>query len=317
MIMIRSISFALLIFAAVPVPAQVTTPADDTAPPADAAIENITITGERPEGWSIKDYMLDFVAEIGDPASDSNGYARWRDRVCVSVNNLRNAEVAQYVVDRISVIAFEVGLRPGEPGCSPNLNIIFTSDGAALANALVTTNRSAFRPYGGAGGTTQGLKALEEFATSDAPVRWWQITMPVDRMGNIAININSADAGPPIVRSQGSLITNSVSDELWTTYVIVDTTKVVNARLDSLADYLAMVSLAQVDPGGVPANYNSILNLFNAANPAGGLTELDRTYLQALYRMDTRRMPRMQRSLLASTMVLEQDRMAEKAEGEE
>jgi hypothetical protein len=33
--------------------------------------------------------------------------------------------------------------------------------------------------------------------------------------------------------------------------------------------------------------------------------------------MDTRRMPRMQRSLLASTMVREQDEMAEEAAAEE
>jgi hypothetical protein len=308
--MIRSVSFALSILAAVPLLAQDPAPVNDTAPAVDAAIENITITGQRRDGWSIKDYMLDFVDEIGDPASDSSGYARWRDRICVSVFNLRDAAVAQYVIDRVSVVALELGLKPGEPGCRPNLNIMFVGDGAAFANKLVTANRSALRPYGGAGGTTQGLRALTEFATSDAPVRWWQITMVVDRLGNPAINTGM---GIPMVWSPGSRITNSVSDEVWTTYVIVDSTKVGNVGWDTLTDYLAMVSLAQVDPNGVPATYNSILNLFNGTNPARGMTELDRAYLHALYRMDTRRMPYMQRGLLASTMVREQDRLADRA----
>lgn len=306
--MIRSASFALLILAATPVLAQQAAPAGDAAPAPDADIENIVVTGRRSEGWTIKDLMLDFVGEIGDPAAGS-GYARWQDRVCVSVYSLRNAQTAQFVVDRVSAVALDVGLRPGEPGCSPNLHIIFTSDGAALADNLVRSNRSAFRPYGGAGGTTQGLQALAEFATSDAAVRWWQVTMPVDRMGNIAVN--TPQFGIPTISSPGSRITNSVSSLLLATYVIVDATKTGNVHWDALADYLAMVSLAQVDPGGVPSNYNSILNLFKTTNAAARLTELDRSYLRALYRMDTRRMPGMQRGLLASTMVLEQDRMEE------
>ncbi|MES2626695.1 MAG: hypothetical protein V4628_15520 [Pseudomonadota bacterium] len=310
--MFRLVSFVLSLFAIAPVFAQLLQPESDTTSSIEAAIENITITGQRPEGWSIQDYMLDFVGEIGDPASDSHGYARWRDKICVSVHNLRNAQTAQYVADRVSAVALEVGLRPEEPGCTPDLSIIFTSDGAALATSMVSTKRSAFRPYGGAGGTTQGLDALEKFATSDAPVRWWQVTMPVDRLGNIAVNVNRADQGIPVVWSSGFLITKSISDEVWATYVIVDITKIGNAGWEALADYVAMVSLAQVDPKGVPANYNSILNLFKTTNPAKGLTELDWTYLRALYAMDTRRTPRMQRSLLASTMVLEQDRAAEK-----
>lgn len=301
-------SIALAMFAAVPVLAQDTAPAAEATQAADPAIESIEIIGRRPD-WSLKDFMLDFIGEIGDPASDSNGYARWRDNVCVSVHNLRHAETAQYIVDRISAVALELGLEPGEPDCRPNLSILFTGDGAALANAMVTTRRSAFRPYGGAGGTTQGLNALREFTTSEAPVRWWQITMPVDRLGEVAINTGM---GAPMVWSPGSRISNSVSDELWTTYVIVDMTKLGNTSWVALADYLAMVSLAQIDPNGASAGFDSILNLFDGASSASSLTELDRTYLHALYRLNTRLKPAAQRGTLASTMVREQERLAEK-----
>ena len=93
--------------------------------------------------------------------------------------------------------------------------------------------------------------------------------------------------------------------------MIVDVSKLGTVSWPQLTDYIAMVSLAQVDPDGLPSGYNSILNLFNTPNPPARMTEMDRSYLQALYSMDTRRMPKLQRSLLANTMVREQDKLNE------
>lgn len=317
--MIRSLGFALwILVAAVPVSAQDVTRGNVVNAPVPGGasdVENVIITGRRPDGMTVKDYMLDFITGIGDPASDDNGYARWREHVCVSVRSLRDVNAAQYVVDRVSAIALEVGLKPGEPGCRPNLVIFFTNDGPGLAKQLVTASPRAFRPFGGTGGTTQGYQALAQFTTSDAPVRWWQITMMVDQNGQMAVA--TADGIVPYIAGSNSRITNSVSDELWATYVIVDGTKLGEVHWSQLADYLAMVSLAKVNPTGVPASHNSILNLFRGGSPATGLTDMDRSYLRALYTMDTRRMPRMQRSLLASTMVRRQDDMAEEEQGRE
>lgn len=300
---------ALLLFTDEAMPASA--PArPDPLPAVGEDVDNVVITGRRPEGVSLQKFMLDFIAEVGDPTSDDNGYARWRNRVCVEVRNLNDINAAQYVADRISTIALEVGLKPGAPGCRPNLHIIFSTDGRALASSLVKTQRNVFRPFGGAGGTTQGLRALEEFATSDAPVRWWQITMVVDPMGQIAIRVPNMMDGPTVVQGSNSRITNSVSDELWGNYVIVDINKLANVSWPQLTDYLAMVSLAQINPQRSPSSYSSILNLFDNPASASGLTEMDRTYLHALYKMDTRRMPQLQRSLLANTMVLEQDKLA-------
>ncbi len=287
------------------------TPSADPTSTVNEDIEDVVITGRRPEGMSMQKFMLDFVAEIGDPTSDNQGYARWRDKVCVEVRNLSDRELAQYVADRVSSVALEVGLTPGEPGCQPNLRIFFAPDGRELASKLVEANPRAFRPYGGVGGTTQGLDALKRFATANAPVRWWQITMVVDRMGQIAIALPDLVGGPPLLFGSNSRITNSVSDELWGTYVIVDGASIGAITWPQLTDYIAMVSLAQVNPDGLPSSYNSILNLFSTPTPATGLTDMDLTYLRALYKMDTRRMPKMQRSLLANTMVLEQNKAVE------
>jgi hypothetical protein len=65
-----------------------------------------------------------------------------------------------------------------------------------------------------------------------------------------------------------------------------------------------MVSLAQIDPDSTPGN-DSILSLFAAGNPPRGLTNLDLTYLHALYAMDTMMMPYTQRGIFSHRMVRE------------
>src|SRR5688572_142012 len=76
-----------------------------------------------------------FIGEIAaTPAG--RGFARWDGGVCIGVHNLENT-AAQYIVDRVSQLALEMGVRPGEPGCGPNVIIIFTTDGKQLATHLV------------------------------------------------------------------------------------------------------------------------------------------------------------------------------------
>ncbi len=272
-------------------------------PAAGGDIENITVTGQRPS--VLRRLMLDFVMEIGNPVGGNfgRGFARWRDKVCVGIHNLSDARSAQYLADRITSVALDVGLKTGEPGCEPNLNVIFSTNGRDMATRLAESSPSVLRPFGGVFGTNQGLQALEEFKTSEAPVRWWQVTMIVDEHGYAATEVANGNYGPPVVRSGGpSFLKTSDSDAIWGSYAIVDASKLNGAQLPQLADYLAMVSLAQIDPGSLPSS-DSILNLFKAARPASGLTEMDRSYLKALYSIDTMMIPAAQRGILANAML--------------
>ena len=275
--------------------------------------DRVVVTGEWPQGQSLRDYVSNFVAEVGKPAGNSGnfGYARWDGRICVGVENIPQRP-AQFIADRISQVALDVGLRPGEPGCAPNIAVIFTVDGAALASHLVETEPTVFRPFGGTGGTTQGLQALDVFATSEAPVRWWQVTMVVDWAGRVAIRLPEHDRLPPCpgedeirvcINSANSRITNAVRDELRATFVIVDASMLEAVTWTQLADYLAMVSLAQIDPSAEPAGYDTILNLFHTPASSPRLTAWDRTYLRTLYEFEQHRMPGQQRSALTNEMV--------------
>jgi hypothetical protein len=67
-----------------------------------------------------------------------------------------------------------------------------------------------------------------------------------------------------------------------------------------LADYLAVVSLAQIDPKTDPRQFDSILNLFSNPAPCSGLTDWDLKYLQALYGFDQKRVTRLQGNEIVS-----------------
>jgi hypothetical protein len=299
---------------AVPVTVLAMAMAANAAP--DADIEDIVVTGQRSD--ALRQRMENFIVEIGMQASDSRGFARWNSRLCVGVFNLPDARAAHYIADKITITALELGLKTGEPGCEPNLKIVFSPDARALATAMVDSTPDMFQPFGNTEGTTLGNAALKQFKTSDAAVRWWQVTMVVDAIGNPAIllpGFNDVDpeTGMPLVpvsRGEVSRVKSGISDAIWGSIVIVDASKLVDASngkvgWPQLADYLTMVSLAQVSPREGPVSYDSILNLFHAPNPPQGLTELDRHYLTALYTINTRMMPHTQRGLLANQMLRE------------
>ena len=71
---------------------------------------DIVVTGVRPE--QIQAFVEQ--ASIAPPSVDQ--IARWDDDICISAAGLGAAQ-SQTVVDRISLRAQAVGLRPGRAGC--------------------------------------------------------------------------------------------------------------------------------------------------------------------------------------------------------
>lgn len=238
------------------------------------------------EGRRLRSVVQSFVGEVTAPATSDRGPARWNGPVCIGVVNLR-AEVAQYIVDRASDVARELGLEAGEPGCAANVLIIAAADGQAVADGIVEERRRAFVP--GGSGMTRTLSALEDFRTSDAPVRWWHVSAPVDsESGELATRLPGRDA-PQIAVSRASRIRTDIRDDLFKAIIVVDISKVESLSLPQLADYCTLIALAQVDPKADVASFETILNVF--IDPAiTGLTSWDRDYLAALYGIEQNRL---------------------------
>jgi hypothetical protein len=261
----------------------------DASQPVDEVVVRGRRLGEIENDLRI--YIDKFLTQVAKPAR-GRGYARWHRSVCIGVHNLEGS-AAHYVVDRISREAIDLGLEPGEPGCTPQVNIVFATNAKETASLMVAREPRVFRPMAGFAGTDLGRAALDEFVNSERAVRWWHVSMPVSaHNGGLAIEVPAGRTCgeaycPPQVTVEGpSRIHNGTIDQLWDVIIIVDATKLIGTTWQQLADYLAVVSLAQINPRTNPAEFDSILNLFSNPAAYSGLTDWDRSYLKALYTFD-------------------------------
>lgn len=277
MLLIASLAAAAAV--ALPQEAAQTPPAPERPEAAngqDADLGEVLVTGQRP----IEDRAAAFVEEVA-VAPPGRGLARWDRAICVGAANL-SGPYAHYMIDRVSAVAADLGLEIGEPGCRPNIMIAGAADADELAAALVRDDPNGFRPA--VNHTDLGRRALELFQTTDAPVRWWHVSLPVSvDTGDVAVRLNG-EKDPPVVRVRdASRLRSNVRDDLARVVIILDTSRIGRISYAALSDYVALVALAQVDPTADSSAWPSVLNLFAAAEPPAGLTDWDRDYLQALY----------------------------------
>lgn len=231
-----------------------------------------------------KEAIASFVQDIS--ADSGNGrIARWDRRVCPGVAGVK-PEYAQFIADRVGALALRVGLEVDEPGCKVNVLIVFTPDSDGFVKRALKNHPYAFARYDLE--MTAGRRALRNFQTSDAPVRWWHVTHRVTEDGT---EYNSGDQVQ--VYSTGRISTRT-RDDFDRAIVVVDAGRVGQVRFAALADYLAFVSLAQIDPTAAPTSAPTILTLFAdrdaGREPKGELTDWDLAYLAGVYtaRRDTR-----------------------------
>ena len=171
-----------------------------------------------------------------------------RDGVCPLVRGA-TAEVNAYVAARMHQVAQQVGAPYSKRACEPNVVVLFSAEPDALIREAARSKRFNYRGVSAA--------AAETFRSGADPVRW---VHGGDVRGSAA-----GDARP------------------HNALVVVDATKAQDIKIAALADYLVMVSLADVRVR--PAPTDTILTLFEAGDSAPpGLTEADRAYLRSVYR---------------------------------
>jgi hypothetical protein len=168
--------------------------------------------------------------------------------------------------------------------------VFVTADSDTFARELFEQDRTMFAFYQTNGVSTLGQQALDDFLQTPRAVRWWHVSETVGADGlSLAGDASRGGLGnAPRVRSNGSMLTGNTREDLVQAIVIVDARRVQGAQLAALADYVAFVALAQINPGASTADYPTILNLFNGtqANASGpaALTQWDQAFLDALYR---------------------------------
>lgn len=266
------------------------------APPAPAPaaseepirLEDVVVDARRLE--SAAEAYVDLIAA---PAG-RRGLARWHDGVCVGVANLQN-DLSQQLADQVSDVVRGLGLRAHEPPCHPSVLIVATTDAARFTRDFVAMRPVLFRV--GSPGMDRGRAALRDFTTQDRPVRWWHVSLPIDsRTGMPAIRmpgeVNGDGAGSgsvldyaPITQvNSPSRLSDQYVDVLKRVFIIVDVDRLNGATAQQLGAYLAMVSLAQIEPDADTRQFDTILNLFDdPASAPPGLSGWDQAYLEGLY----------------------------------
>lgn len=256
-------------------------------PPTATPVDDILV-----QGLSNSQIAQQFATSLGQPAPGRK-LAVWRNPICVGAIGMRD-DPARAMIDRVSDWGHSFGLRIGGPGCKPNVLIIAAENGDEAARSLATTHRRVF--HTGTSGTTAGTAALRSFQTSGRPVRWWYNSMPINAdTGKPAVRVRGedpfsageirtpADVGPYGVIVQPSRLRDETRDDLRQVLIIVENTALDHADFMQVADYVAMVALAQISPDVSPPT-SSILQLFDGGKAqTSTLTQWDRAYLQAVY----------------------------------
>lgn len=253
----------------------------DAAGPAN---DEIVVPGTR----QLREIVRDFVGDITEPGKGGQ-VARFDRKVCPGVVGAR-ANVAQALIDRIAARAMGVGLTIGEPGCRANILVLVTPDAQRFTPDFVRQNHTLFGVW--QDGQTRGAEALEAFQKTARPVRWWHVTQSVTDRGEVLPPSNPTGGdgfdGVPVANVTNSgRLRSGIRQDFNRVIIVVDATQSAAAPFTALADYIAMVSLAQIDPNANVNDAPTILNLFGeiakGSRPHNGMTDWDVSYLEGLY----------------------------------
>lgn len=276
--MLRSCSYGLLAVACLfaLAPAAYAQSADN------AAQNTIIVTGRTPEA------TRSYVEQLTIAPGTAEQLARWDRTICTSVAGLP-ARQGQFLADRIAQRAFAVGLQPGEPGCTANVAIFVTADANAMAQSMSERDPVLFASRPETNINTLGPVAFNDFLNTDRPVRWWHVSERRSAEG-FSLSGDASMGGmsnAPAVRSSGSRLSNNTRQDFSRVIIIVDSRRVGGAQLSAIADYIAMVALADINPSADASSFPTILGLFSQ-QPAGGaaptaMTDWDIAYLDGLY----------------------------------
>lgn len=240
---------------------------------------------------AIDERIRGFVGETSQEMTTEDQLARWDRRICPSVIGLTRREQAQFLIDHITQRAADIGIEVGAPDCRPNALIFVTADSDALARTIVSEYRALTGYNAGQNAVTQGRDALTVFAETPLPVRWWHVSQTVTADGQVladTVAMRDDDKGMRGVQvtrttAPAGRLNASTRQDFNRVIIIVDADAAAGVQLFSLADYLAMVTLAQVSPDADLAAAPSILDLFTDPPGPTALTEWDLAYLEGLY----------------------------------
>ena len=274
-------------------------------------LQEVTVTATRLQDHrALARAVSGFVASHSAPGTRTNQIGRWHEPVCPLVTGLQPAG-RNFITREIVDVARSAGAPTGSVGkkCPVTVEIVFTREPQELLDRVAKSYRPLLGFY--------PVSQLKQMTTFSRPIQAWYETgtrsvdtqMPIpymsvatgdQRFGNgpgadpalqfgMQADSEVAATGAQPSGSAGSYLGSSVRSEFIHVLIIADSGQLGRYPLQSIADYLAVLSLTHMAQLDHCAPLPSITDLLASSCPtpvADSLTAADRSYLKALYSAD-------------------------------
>jgi hypothetical protein len=289
------------------------------APPPDSQsdsqqlVQEVTVTAKRVQDHrTLVRAVNAFVAAHSAANYRINQIGRWHQPVCPLVTGLQTSGVDS-ITREILEVARGVGAPTGAVGkkCAVTVEIVFTLEPQALLDRIAKEYRPllGFFPVSQRTQMTtfsRPIQAWYETGTRSMETQFAEIPDPFGAYHPPFVDGRPGSSETPLLPGAqidsdatagglqpsgiaGSHLTRGLRSEFLHVMIIVDSELVAPYPLDSVADYLAMLSLtrmAQLDQCAPLPSITDLLASGCTAPAANSLTAADRAYLRALYSSD-------------------------------
>jgi hypothetical protein len=275
--------------------------------PANTKLPKITIKAAKEQ--VLRREVHRFVAAVVARPTDETLW-RWNTPVCPLVAGFPQA-FGEFILRRISNAAVDARAPLAGKVCHPNLFVIATNAPDLLLRKWLAREPLMYD-------SRNGFEPIKRFLSSKRPVRVWYNTDlgcedggPVNPGGTaLAIaSVPQSAAGPSFMVGAPTCtdgidthLNYADTRDIFSALVVIDGRQMKKVDIQQLADYIALVGLADVRLDVKPGTAPSILRLFTGYGTAPrGLTLWDRALLYSLY--NTRQRNKQQLHSMESTMV--------------
>jgi hypothetical protein len=275
--------------------------------------ESVTVTAPK----FVPDAVIsNFVESYAAPSAALGKAARWADGVCPATDGLPR-RWTNFINRRIRQVAAEVGAPVrAEDACKTNIEIVFTTAPQKLMDNVRAEHPQLLGYHYG--------PQEARLATFSHPVQAWYMTETEDLRGARSVDTTTPRTagmqmefidldGVPVYMPEARLqsvkqsrLGDGLRSDLYHVLIVADPGQLRDFEMGALADYIAMLALAQAgsDDACLPAA--SIANLLSADCAADmkpdAISDFDLAYLRGLYGMDAASNLVIQRGAIAHQM---------------
>jgi hypothetical protein len=283
--------------------------ATSPAPGPAESVPQITVIAPRPPKPQeiAGDNVATFILKHGQPSRRIGQLGRWVQPVCALTQGLAPS-FNDFISARIQAISAAVHApQTTSQRCETNAMIVFTAEPQKFLDDVAKRRPNWLGFHFEA--------EVPKLQTMTQPIQAWYSTATHNRSLELNFQKPFAGAQPDIALDNpsatpgaalGSRINTGMESFIVFTLVVIDTKAIINHPVGSIADYIAMMVLAQTqitqDCGALP----SILDLMNPQcreTASDSITAGDVAYLKALYSVDLAHDVGMQRSSIEDLMM--------------